>query len=1643
MTGIFSAQGLGVFNATIDALGTNGQLNQPSIGSFGGQAFVNVTNGNLVIQRQDEILVGKGVDANAIRTYNSQGQMNADGWRYSFERELIIGSGSITRVAGDGSRTVFTSIGNNTYRSTDGSGAHDTIQLTGSTYTYTEGSSGLKETYSQRPNGQWLLASSSNKSGVGYTVNYDSQNRVSRLYTSNGENTWFKYDASNRLTSIELYLDDDKNGTATKAATSTHYIYDSYNRLTHVRTDLTPSDHSISDGNFFELKYSYHGTGSQLKSIESTDGNQVHITYDASNRVKTFKTGSGSDGTQQTLTFDYSQIGSRKVSVSDDRNQTWTYTHDAQGQLTHVNAPATSGVRKTAEYAYDANGNLTRSIDGENRITDYRYDGNGNLVEQINSEGQRVFRTYSSSNQLLSETLFMGTYDRTKIGTYATVDLSLSSTNDNELTTRYIYDSNDRLRYTVSADKRVTQYRYEDSNAQRSASHIITYDDLYNGSSVANVTNLDSWSSNLADKSKRSQVVKQFDFRGQVWQSKQFGTVNSSGNGVEDESMTLTQFTYDAFGNLESQREFQGVSRQLTHSTTFAYDGLNRLTSTVDAAGRSASIAYIGNRVITTAANGLTTSQTFNSQGLLVTSTQTTSDGSAAARSSQFYYDKQGRLVASKDALGGVSYTRYNNAGLVNFKIDSTGAVVYFQYDDSGKLELTRHYANRIDTSDWFALLNHSTNQMTADSQITYLLTPDNDNDRITQNFYNNAGQLKRTIDGENNNTYFYYDSASRLIKTESREGNSTTNARIARNFYSEDGLLIGTLDSAGFVIESKFNGRGQVIETIRYATPSPVSQRAAGSLTQLITTDTPNDQHSYFRYDGQGRQVLSINPEGYVTKTEYLQTGLLVRTTQYAAKYTGSLTASNSSITASVDNVKKRVNEVHFDGLGRVAKEVSYVGNASNASAFGTETKYRYNAADQVTQVTVAEGKVDALGNSDTRVVRNRYNQMGELTGSVSDDSGQTLSASALNTLIDNEGTVQRYDQLGRLIETINADGLQQFYFYDSASRLTHTLNGDGEISQTEFNAFGEVETSRAFAEKISTSGLTGGQVTTTLANRINAITNAVRDAITINQYDQNGQLKNKTAANGRVSSFEYNGWGDVVKKMLAASDSSAAYSTTTFDYNQRGELISTTNTLGNTTGSTYDAFGRIKTMTDALGNVSEFHYDRLGRQILLTDPLKGEVHTTYDAFNRTLTTTDKLGNVTSYVYDDSAKTNTIIFADGSTSQSLSNRHGETIQSTDGLNNKTQFPFNHKGELTKVTDALGNTKESIYDNSGRVINSINKNGVKTEFTYDQAGRVLTQIQDADGLKRTTSYQYDGLGNTLSVTDPNGGTTRYVYNNMGQVRFTIDPLNYVSENVYDANGNVIETKRYQSPISSIDELPQAVKWQGEFRVVTEEGSIQKNHPSGIWDASAYSEQSISNGTGSVSFKVSSETTRMMLGLTKGVSERNDYLEIDYAIYITGTDLEVYENGSKYFDATITHQAGNEYRIVLENGNALYQYKTLTSLEYETFYTSTQAVDNSASYIVDTAIHLNGALISNVEIRDGIEPQSTSTKYVYDSLGRVRYTIDPENYVSENVYDANGNVIETKRYQKPVLLQMESDKLRMFPTQTDVGTTELS
>src|SRR3569832_296388 len=98
MVAFVAGNGLGLSTGSLSILGADSLRGNSYAGRSGEQAYVDVSTGNLVVQRQDEYLAAIGPDLQLLLTYNNQGQMsddNGDNWRMSVGKTV----GTLTGTA--------------------------------------------------------------------------------------------------------------------------------------------------------------------------------------------------------------------------------------------------------------------------------------------------------------------------------------------------------------------------------------------------------------------------------------------------------------------------------------------------------------------------------------------------------------------------------------------------------------------------------------------------------------------------------------------------------------------------------------------------------------------------------------------------------------------------------------------------------------------------------------------------------------------------------------------------------------------------------------------------------------------------------------------------------------------------------------------------------------------------------------------------------------------------------------------------------------------------------------------------------------------------------------------------------------------------------------------------------------------------------------------------------------------------------------------------------------------------------------------------------------------------------------------------------------------------------------------------------
>ena len=1404
MAAIVSSDALGLATSSLATLGPRTAAGNAAQGRGTERVYVNVASGNLVLQDVDERLVGAGLTVEGVRTYNSQGRFdgaytpgpyNVSGLQpphLEFTGKLLRPGTTVTRVDQDGGTTYYdfdTTRG--VYLCTDGAGAYDTIAYDGSSLTWTDGDTGVTERYADGKPHNWALAARRDPDGNTLTYSYNRWGQVERIVTASGESTLFDY-TGGLLTQVRNVTRDGPAAGTVRV----RYDYDHFNRLISASVDLSPADNRIGDGRAYDTRYQYEGVSDRISAVTQDDGSINRFTY--VHLLGDYRIASVTDALGQTTRFDYN-LSTRRTTVTDPLGLVTRYEYDGVGQLLRITGPAVQGGPQVQSFLYNSRGDVTQVTDARGLVTAMEYDRSGNLVLQRDAAGNTVARSYGARNQLLTETMYA----------MPDPDGAGSARASQPQTSHTVYDSRLNLRFVVSAESRVTEYRYN-ASGQRTAElhHAAAYQNgaawpvaypqplpSNSGVSVGGYTGTAPSEAVLAAWVARQapgQAVRTdygYDFRGQLAQQTRYATLRADGSGALEGS-AVSRFIYDANGRLlQTVAATGGVTR-------YTYDGLNRLLAAVDALGNSTLVRYddAGNRTLTTQADGLQDIDQYDRVGRLVAHMQADMAGTVLG-STRHDYDADGRLRRSTDQTGVQHWMMYDAAGRLTGKIDGDGSLTEYVYNAGDVLLQTIRYANRIAARP--ALTGAYVDELPRLRPAASL------EDVRTRRVLDNANRVVAQIDAAGTVTRIDYDGASRVLRSvvyataidTSRLTAAPTLAqvlptsssedRVTRRFYDQDGLLRGELDAAGMLHETRYDAAGQPVMRIAYARPTDPALRASTTLAPLLPAASRDDIVEHLAYDARGLLVADIDGEGYLTSYRYDGNGNRTNSIRHAQALTSAqraaLVAGGIGATLpKIESLADQHQQFTYDLLNRLV---------TRTDAAGTVTRNDYDSMGRLTISTTAAGTQEA------RTQTRRYDLQGRLATELSGEGSTALAApgASVSAVWQAYATSYGYDAAGRLTSRTDANGHRTLFFYNADSRMVYAINPLGEVEAHRYDGLSQETGITRYAARLDPSTLAtlqGGLSSTSLDAMMSRLANVQADAVTTAVYDRAGRQIDRTDALGVHTRQRYDSFSGAIATII---DTETGPIETRRRFDARGLLIAETRDavgLAATTRQTYDAFGRFVGSTDANGNTRTVQYDRLGRTVQVVDATGAAQSTTYDAFSRILTRTDALGNATTLRYDDQARSTTLNTAEGVTVTTVMNRHGQTQSVADGNGNVTQLTYDRDGNQVAQDTALTHAG-SRHDRTGLLIETIDGNGTSTILRYDAANRVLSRTVDPSGLALTTSYVYDALGRIVQNTGPNGTVTTFGYDRTGQLlRQVIDPdgLALTTSLSWDARG---------------------------------------------------------------------------------------------------------------------------------------------------------------------------------------------------------------------------------------------------------------
>ncbi|MBP2606224.1 YD repeat-containing protein, partial [Acinetobacter calcoaceticus] len=702
----------------------------------------------------------------------------------------------------------------------------------------------------------------------------------------------------------------------------------------------------------------------------------------------------------------------------------------------------------------------------------------------------------------------------------------------------------------------------------------------------------------------------------------------------------------------------------------------------------------------------------------------------------------------------------------------------------------------------------------------------------------------------------FSYDADGNVLTITDNESNKLTYR------YDSNGNLTEEYGPTGKAIKYSYTNNTQLATVTEYLTLAV--KDASGNWVLPTTGETKSTQ---YLYDAQ-RLRFVISAEGAVVEYIYNDKDQLIsKGGNYQAKYISTMTYT------AVDSwvkkqLKKELSSYEYDVYGNLKKEIHYSSIDATADATTGVIKnqgivddaaelidYVYDArglllqkiirrgADRTTAGVTAASSVQSFAYDGMGRVLSEVGSAGTTSYSYGASKITVTNAAGLSTVQSFDGygrltsTVQTatnlpsrttsylYDEVGRLIYSKQPSGYEQFNFYDKKGRLTGVVDSSGLLTEYVYNK-NDLQTKEIrYATAVSSAGWLANNVVS--KKRVENIRPAVAglDRVVEKSYDSSSQLISVKQANGLITEYSYDSYGNITQ--TKASDRISRYF-----YNKDNLQVAALDAEGYLVETVYNSAGQ-KIQLNRHSKVTTESLRATGTLAQLkptgTDNTVLSSFYFYDAQGQLIGTVDEKKFVTAYLYNQKTNsvttrqyalstaevklnvTNFMIWADFINSLSSLSTYQDSIKS-----------YDLQGRLLKVVDIRQGTTNYVYDEAGRLIKETlaaspanervaytryNAFGEVTQVLRGEAANELTTGMTADQVEQVYNQYavksfYDAAGRKTQVMSAAGQLTTFYYDKAGRLTHQINAEGNVVETGYSLFGEVASSTQYSKSLAT-------------------------------------------------------------------------------------------------------------------------------------------------------------------------------------------------------------------------------------------------
>jgi len=1093
----------------------------------------------------------------------------------------------------------------------------------------------------------------------------DSNQIVRTEYDGEGR-AYQQFDGADTLV-LQVTYNPDGTATFTDAlGNQTTHTFDERNTLTGTTNDAGDSasrsydpnfrPESIADENQNTTQLTWSENGANLTQLIDAEDNQIDLSYNSLNSLTEII-----DGRRNTTTYTYNETDpdpSRRTLLLDvdgpvpgtDDTTSYTYT-------TAADAPQPPGLLKTitvpsgnvTHFVYDQFGQRIEAIDPLTNPTHYSYDSLGRLETVEDPLGHVSWTCYDAAGRVVRNVgNAAGDGGTPQTDPCDSANYQPSSDPDIDRITTFVYDARGNLIATVDPGGVITR-TYYDANGQ--PQYVVQN---LSGQGIE-VETPPTYNPDYPDRNARTETV--YDTQGNA-----IAAIDNAGFITRTYFDSLNRAQYVVV-NLVGQDISVGTPPAYNPSypdqnvrTETVYDEVGNPIATVDTLGMITRTYYDGNN------RAVTVVQNLVGQGISTSTPPNRGTVPDQNLRTDTVFDENGNAIATIDPLGIITRTYYDEA-------------------------------NRPE----FVVQNLSGQGIEVETPPSYNPSDPDQNVR-TQNVYDDASNQIASIGTNGAITRTYYDDANRptyVVRNLTGQGIGVEtppsynpafpdeNVRTQR-VYDEGGLAIATIDNAGVITRTYYDGLGRVRYVVRNLTGQAID---VGTPPAYNPTNPDQNVRTETIHDADGDSIGTVDPNGVITRTYY---DGLHRAVTVVNNLVGQtiLNPTPPSFSPSTPDQNVRTDTI-YGGGGQVARTIDTLGHSTVSCYDGQYWVIKsvqnpsigdpcgsYTPSSQPDEDLITLTNHDGIGNQ-LAVTDPNQKQTTYAYDEVYRLEGQT------DPLL--HATTYAYDLDGNRVGMTDAELIETKYEYDDLARLTAVVENYRQGINPDFETNVRTEYS----------------------------------------YDGLGSRLSILDGNGHPTNFTYDDLGRLI------TESDALSHTTTYAYDAAGNRASIVDANGFTTAFGYDDLNRLTFIDSPDPDADVTHvYDAAGNRIDMSDGV-GATHWTYDDLNRSTSVSDPYGSTVGYGYDGLGNRTSLTYPGAIGTVDYEYDDASRLQAvTDWDSLVTSYVFDKGGRLGYVTLPNGIVSTSIYDDAGRLSSLTHVKDSTTlasyEYTYDDVGNRLT-----------------------------------------------------------------------------------------------------------------------------------------------------------------------------------------------------------------------------------------------------------------------------------------------------------------------------